>query len=432
MNERMMINPLIRELREAGLQWQQIADRVNSEFGLQLTPDACRKRNESFNPDTITIKVGNDEETTTYGDGTKERTLKSKESLNSLSNKDKLTRLGENANEVELVWYSEKKWEAQTPDGIETLYSVGYKVKPTKKEITPIDYLKVAQETFSKSIKPLTLPNRKENKSLNVDKLFEIPAVELHLGKLSWEGDTDQNYDQHIAKARFRKIILEIIKEQQIQKCGTAVYYIGNDFFNSEANSMTTAGTPQQNDIRWKKMFNVGLELQLEAIATLREHFNKVDVRLVAGNHDNATSFYLYMALMQRFIKDNVVSFSDNYKETQCYLFGKCAIFTNHGDPNLKRLMKSIPAEFYEEWGKSLHRELHLGHLHKEIVVDDDSGMITRRIGSPSGTDNWHYHERFIGSRQKHQLFIWHKEDGLLSTKYITFSNYEKEKVLIK
>jgi hypothetical protein len=179
-------------------------------------------------------------------------------------------------------------------------------------------------------------------------------------------------------------------------------------------------------------MFNTGLELQVEAIMTLREHFNKVDIKLVAGNHDNATSFYLYIALMQRFLKDNIVQFSDNYKETQCYLFGKCAIFTNHGDPNLKRLIKSIPAEFYEEWGKTIHRELHLGHLHKEIVVDDDSGMITRRIGSPSATDNWHYENRFIGATQKYQLFVWNKEHGLQSIKYITFESYEKEKQLVR
>ena len=103
-------------------------------------------------------------------------------------------------------------------------------------------------------------------------------------------------------------------------------------------------------------------------------------------------------------------------------------IFFGHGDSNLKRIIPSIPAEFYKEWGSSIFRELHLGHLHKEVVVDDQSGMITRRIGSPTGTDQYHYEERFIGATQKHQVFIWDKDMGLTSIKYVNFENNSKKK----
>jgi hypothetical protein len=89
--------------------------------------------------------------------------------------------------------------------------------------------------------------------------------------------------------------------------------------------------------------------------------------------------------------------------------------------------MQSIPAEFYKEWGSSIFRELHLGHLHKEVVVDDESGMITRRIGSPTGTDQYHYEERFIGATQKHQIFVWDANKGLKSIEYINFENGKKK-----
>lgn len=139
------------------------------------------------------------------------------------------------------------------------------------------------------------------------------------------------------------------------------------------------------------------------------------------------SSFYLYIALSSFFAKDDKIKFSDNYKEYQCYKFGDNAIFFGHGDNNFKRLLRSIPAEFYQEWGSSKYRELHLGHLHSELTVDEQSGMITRRIGSPSGTDAWHYGERFIGAVQKHQLFIWDKHNGLKGIKYITFDNNFKK-----
>ena len=257
---------------------------------------------------------------------------------------------------------------------------------------------------------------------------MEIPAIELHLGKMAWGGDTGQDYDKDIATGRFYHILEEICNIQEMEMCDRALVTIGNDFFNSDTvNATTTKGTPQTNDLRWKKMFLLGLKLYTEFLETLRGKFNKIDVRLCSGNHDKMSSFYLYLALQQYFRNDEKIGFSDNYKDYQCYQFGKCAIFFGHGDSNLKRIIQSIPAEFYREWGSSIFRELHLGHLHKEVVVDDESGMITRRIGSPTGTDQWHYEERFIGSTQKHQVFVWDANRGLKSIEYINFENGKKK-----
>ena len=139
------------------------------------------------------------------------------------------------------------------------------------------------------------------------------------------------------------------------------------------------------------------------------------------------SSFYLYMALAQYFSDDNVLKFSNDYKDVQCYVFGKNMIAFSHGDSNLKRMIKSIPVEFYKEWGSTQYRELHLGHLHKEVVVDDESGLITRRVGSPTGTCQWHYEERFIGAIQKAQTFIWDKSYGLTDIKNINFIDDKKK-----
>ena len=79
----------------------------------------------------------------------------------------------------------------------------------------------------------------------------------------------------------------------------------------------------------------IGLELYTKALLILREKFNKIDIQLCQGNHDEMASFYLYIALQQYFKDDDVINFSNDFKKTQCYLFGKCTIFTNHGDTNL-------------------------------------------------------------------------------------------------
>ena len=74
----------------------------------------------------------------------------------------------------------------------------------------------------------------------------------------------------------------------------------------------------------------------------------------------------LYRLLSRYFEKDDIVNFSDSYEATQVYEFGKCAIFTNHGDFSngkpLQRFLKSLVFEFPDTFGRTIHRSARLGH----------------------------------------------------------------------
>jgi hypothetical protein len=425
--EKELIKKLGLNVKNRDITWQQASEIFSEKTGINLTGNALRKRFEHIKDK---LQIDNTSEYETYHNNGVIEAQKIVNLPPKIKEKPEevLKVLGYNPDEWEIVYITFSNWQQHTKkQTTKNLYAVKFKLKPTIKELTTTDYLEIAKEVFSKEIKPIKLL-KKEVKKLDDNLLIECPGIELHLGKLGWYGETGENYDYKIASERFNQIIREMIATQNITKASNLFMSIGNDFFNTDTITYTTTkGTPQQNDVRWKKMFLIGLELYKNALIELRNHFNKIDLNLVAGNHDEMSSFYLYIALQQYFRNDNVIKFSDNLKTVQCYSFGKCAIFTSHGDGNLKRLVKSIPAEFYEEWGKSIHRELHLGHLHKEVVVDDESGMITRRIGSPSGTDEWHYSERYVGAVQKHQLFLWHKEKGLLTCQYIPFDMNKKK-----
>ena len=45
-----------------------------------------------------------------------------------------------------------------------------------------------------------------------------------------------------------------------------------------------------------------------------------------------------------------------------------------------------------------------------------------------TGTDQYHYEERFIGATQKHQIFIWDKDKGLKSIEYINFESKKNKR----
>lgn len=307
-----------------------------------------------------------------------------------------------------------------------TLASVQFRVEPINRNNIPMEeYAKEAERIMMKMVSPCKVKIKQTEETLNPDMLMLMPSIEAHLGKLSHRIETGVDYDYKICSARVRECFDHMIRLQHDVKAATALVVIGGDFFNSEANGTTTAGTPQYStDTRFIKMFGIGEELYCEGIMKLREHFDKVQVMLCAGNHAGAAEFCLYKALKAYFRNESDVEFSDNYRYTQSYVFGNSLLCFNHGDPDNKRLMHSIAAEFPEEWGKTKYRYLFVGHLHKLDVVDTDCGIQMHRVPAICEADAWHYKERFgIGTAPSHEIFAISKKKGIHLSQQITFGN---------
>lgn len=431
----------LEEKHKNGLSWAECANLYNLQFGTKLNNKQIKDRIWKYKSrlkknDGSPIMPTKRNDVNEYenfvqhnSDGSIDARKIIEYQQEVFGNADKLLLcLGFNPNEWEFINYSYSSWEQRSKNteggtDLNNLYAVKFKVKP-KENLSPAALMKEAISVLKGNIKPFNFPSIRtfqdgQNNFYHKDKLIELCPVELHLGKIAESIETGEDYNIKIASSKFKNIIEKVVEMQRFEKANKCLVVIGNDFFNSEFDSMTHNKTPQQNDVRYKTLFNTGLELYRDALVTLREYFPCIDVMMCVGNHARAMEFFMYVALQQFFRNDNIVKFSNNLKDTQAYQFGNCAIFYNHGDPNLKQLIKSIPAEFYEIWGRTTYRELHLGHLHKEVTVDDESGMITRRIGSPCNTDAWHYQNRFIGAVKKHQVFIWSATNGLQSINYI-------------
>ena len=416
-----------------GVSWKELSVEFEKKFNTTISRSCLRHRALRFNEknkkvDDNIYSCGNSE-TDVYiqynADGSVES--KGKIECNSDVLKDPvklLEKLGYNTDKWELITYRVSEWEGGKVDDDNKFikqHAIKYKVKP-KNELTITDFLNSAKKAFSEKIMPLLEKDFKlDNNELDDEKLMEIAPIELHLGKFSHYVETGEIYNLEIAKKRFQYIFQKIREKQLVEKCSKCVLIIGSDFFNSESDYNTSVNkTPQQNDSCYINLFIEAIKMYTSAIFSLKELFNSIDVMLCSGNHARSMETFLYIALQQRFsLCDSYIHFIENYKHTQVYEFGKCAIFYNHGDYNLKQTIKSIPAEFDKEWGSHPFRELHLGHLHKEVVVDEEGGMITRRIGSPCSTDNWHYDNRFVGSLKKHQIFVWNANSGLENIYYI-------------
>ena len=412
-----------------GFSWAQLVNEYYKAFGQYITIEAIRKR----------VKRTHNRLNNITGDALPKQTVQpcrdyeqhnqdgSIDATKTILD-DIFTFNGDKAKILAYLGYKESEWElvswriSQWDGGVEgkPKYSLQYKITP-KQILCAGDFLEGAKQAFREGITPLkiTIPETKPG-HVNQNRLMEIPPIELHLGKISDEIQTGEEYTLEIAKKRFYDICSQVLTKQNIEKCGKCLLVVGSDFFNSESDYCTSVHKiPQQNSHGYIKLFTEGVKMYTTFILTLKKFFNDIDVMLCAGNHARAMETFLYIALEQYFHDDKTVRFIENYKQTQCYSFGECAIFYNHGDAKLQQIIKSIPAEFYNEWGHHQFRELHLGHLHKEVTVDDDGGMIIRRVGSPCSTDAWHAENRYVGATKKHELFIWDANDGLLNLYYI-------------
>jgi hypothetical protein len=204
--------------------------------------------------------------------------------------------MGYNLEDYNITPIKFSEWEQQSKSGVIDLQSVRFKIE--KKPAQNLD-LNICVEEIKKimraTIEPLKLNETPINKNLINKKVMYAPAFELHLGKLAYTIDVGQDYNSQIAEERFYKIIEEIVEKQLNEKCEKLILPIGNDFFNYDTNDYTTTrGTYQHSDLSPRSMFLKGNEMYIKAIKTLEPHFNKIELQLQGGNHEEKTIFNLY------------------------------------------------------------------------------------------------------------------------------------------
>jgi len=294
-------------------------------------------------------------------------------------------------------------------DKIQTLYSSRIVVKP-RVEIS-LEEIKEFFERLDRKYKsPIHTPTRYD---LN-GKMLELSIADLHLGKLAWVGDSGENYDYKIAKERFFYVINDVLTRTAHYKFNKILFVFCNDFFHYDnVDVATTSGTRMDSDLRWAKMYKVGVEMLIEGIDLLAQHA-PVETFYLGSNHDKMTSFYAVCHLAAWFRHNKNIIINTDAQARKYIEFGKCLIGFAHGDSESKsKIGKLMPVEAREAWGRTFYHEVHAAHFHSEQAIKEENGIIVRYISSPTGTDNWHYEKGFVGAIKKAQSFIWDKELGL-------------------
>ena len=233
---------------------------------------------------------------------------------------------------------------------------------------------------------------------------YEISLPDIHYGKMD-----GQTLDE--AEDLYMDVIKDLMDKATGLNIERILLPIGNDGMNSEGFSRaTTKGTPQQDSAAWQETFVGYCNLMVRAVCFLARTA-PVDLVVIQGNHDYERMFYAGEFLRAFFLNDERVNVDNGYDSRKYYEYGINMIMFTHGDKEKPAQMPLIMAtEQPEMFARTKHREVHCGHLHKEMI-NEYRGIKVRFIPSICGNDEWH---KMMGYEAKRtgQAHIWNKQRG--------------------
>jgi len=419
-----IIKNLGRKVKDRSITWNEASQEYNAITGEKTDGEIIRQRYRRLKDDyegnnvNITQRNSNNnvDNECHFADGTITLEKSFLSNKKDLTTKDILSMYGYDINEWEILSWTFNKWGQD-----ENLnYQFKCKLKP-KKELNIEDSIEIAKDLIKKEIKPFKV--EKKNTStfkLNEDLGILCNICDLHIDRRCYESATGEEYNIEKAEEYFNKIIEGLLKWQEVERVGHLFYTIGNDFFNYDnVNGTTSKGTPLV-DANYREMYRKGLELQIKALKTFKQYFNKIHCFLVAGNHDEILDYTLYLHLKQMFSEDRDYIFDEDYKKVKGFLFGDNAIFLSHGDIPVKKLTTALPDMFPRLWGDSKYRYYFHGHFHSGLEDKKTlAGLKRIQQGSIIETDLYEYNNGYINSIKEQEFYEFSKTKGEIGTRIV-------------
>lgn len=321
------------------------------------------------------------------------------------------------------------RWQvgAKNADGdivVEPLYQIkawfkrakGWNLDSVNKEIARI------KEQAKKSIAPFNV--NKYAKYLEDSGLcLEVNIADPHIAKLAWSGETGHaDYDSKIAASMVGKAF-ESLVHRPGYKISKVLIVAGNDFYNCDGITLqTTNGTPQSNDSRYPKMFQIGFDILSRQVESALK-VAPVEVMICRGNHDSLSMWHAGHSLECLYSGSPHVDINNSPLMRKYWQYGNNMVMFTHGDsPKGKSKNQSLfslmPLEAPEMWVSSRYREIHLGHLHQYRDENfEKTGVRIKIVPSLTPPDYWHYTNGYCGNVRAAQAFEWSMCDGLVGTR---------------
>jgi hypothetical protein len=248
--------------------------------------------------------------------------------------------------------------------------------------------------------------------------VVEISPVDVHHGALIWNQETGSaDYDLKLSAKLYRLAVTSLMARTDAFKPEKALLVLGHDQQNSDNRAGNTeAGTPQNNDGRYQKVFAVSCECSIWAIDACLLKYGEVEVVPVPGNHDALSTWHLGEILRAWYRNCPKVTIHNSPNPKKYWEFGVNMLMLTHGNKGkLENYDKTMAAEQPAMWGRTKWREAHTGDKHHRRTLELP-GATVRILPSLRPPDAWTAENHYVGSIRAAEAYVWNRDEGLIGT----------------
>lgn len=195
------------------------------------------------------------------------------------------------------------------------------------------------------------------------DELSVYGLFDAHIGMRASAAETGgDDYDIKLAEQDIKAAITRLAGDG-----GEALLIVGGDTLHHDNNDNQTPAKKHSLDVdgRIYKVTMLAVDVIAWAAEYLATVHERVTVKVHRGNHDEHSHIGLSIGLYQRYRNTDRIVVDMGETDWFWKQWGKCAIFTTHGDKAKPDTFIHKMADICPFWSTSPHRVAITGHVHK-------------------------------------------------------------------
>jgi len=280
----------------------------------------------------------------------------------------------------------------------------------TSKEKSPQDIAKAFEDAFAnfKPCAPYIIPR----KDRDDERLTVYIWADWHIGLFAWGAETGgPDWDLKIAREAINNTITEVVEAAPPSK-NAIILGLGDLLHQDGILPITSkSGNILDSDTRYAKCLETLCDLAAENTEKIAQKHHNVDIVVKPGNHDEASTVGLRMALRAYWRNDDRIKVDTSPDPFYWHKFGTNLIGGVHGDKAKPAQLPLIMANrMAQAWAGSTTRHIHTGHLHHKTEIED-GGVSVFQHRAPVAQDAYHAHHGFLSGRSM-RAYIYHKTKG--------------------
>jgi len=251
------------------------------------------------------------------------------------------------------------------------------------------------------------------------------PIGDHHIGMLSWDQETGDNYDLSISETLLMNAMAHLVSIAPNSSRATVA--VMGDFmhYDSFKPLTPTHGNLLDADSRFPKMVRVAIRALRTTVAEALKRHREVRVIVEIGNHDLSSSIFLMECLSALYENEPRVTVDTSPRHFHYFDFGKCLVMTHHGHgPKMQDLPLIMATDRPEEWGRTSYRYIWTGHVHHDQVKDFAGVKVeSLRVLAPLDA---HAHQSGYRPMRDMKAIILHREFGEVARHTVNPSMFER------